>query len=143
VILVDANILLYAEDSLSRHHRSARAWWDARLSGPAPVCLCWTVLNAFIRISTNPRVFEHPLALDQATARVQEWLDQPCTRVIHATERHWTVLRQLLARGQAGANLVPDAHLAALAIEHGCELISTDADFSRFPKLAWRNPLTS
>ena len=141
MILVDANILLYAEDSLQSHHQLAREWWDDQLSGTGVVCLCWTVLSAFIRIGTNPRVFEHPLSLEQALARVQSWLDQPCTRIVRPTERHWTVFRQVLTDGQAVANLVTDAHLAALAIEHGCELASTDSDFARFPKLKWRNPL--
>ena len=141
MILVDANILLYAEDYLQPRHKQARAWWDDQLSGTGVVCLCWTVLSAFIRIGTNPRVFEHPLSLEQALARVQSWLDQPCTRVVRPTERHWTVFKQVLTDGQAVANLVTDAHLAALAIEHGCELASTDADFARFPKLKWRNPI--
>jgi toxin-antitoxin system PIN domain toxin len=141
MILVDANILLYAEDSLQSRHQQARAWWDDQLSGTGVICLCWTVLSAFIRIGTNPRVFEHPLSLEQALARVQSWLDQPCTRVVRPTERHWTVFKQVLTDGQAVANLVTDAHLAALAIEHGCELASTDSDFARFAKLKWRNPL--
>jgi toxin-antitoxin system PIN domain toxin len=141
LILVDANILLYAEDSLQPRHHQARAWWDGQLSGTGVVCLCWTVLSAFIRIGTNPRVFEHPLSLEQALARVQSWLDQPCTRIVRPTERHWTVFKQVLTDGQAVANLVTDAHLATLAIEHGCELASTDSDFARFPKLKWRNPL--
>ena len=141
MILVDANILLYAEDSLHPRNQQAREWWDGQLSQTETVCLCWTVLSAFIRIGTNPRVFEHPLSLEQALARVQSWLDQPCTRVVRPTERHWTVFQQMLTDGQAIANLVTDAHLAALAIEHGCELASTDSDFARFPKLKWRNPL--
>jgi len=141
LILVDANILLYAEDSLQSRHQRARSWWDDQLSGTGAVCLCWTVLSAFIRIGTNPRIFEHPLSLEQALVRVQSWLDQPCTRVVRPTERHWTVFKQLLTDGQAVANLVTDAHLAALAIEHGCELASTDSDFARFPKLKWRNPI--
>ena len=142
MILEDANILLYAQDSVHPRHQQARAWWDEQLSGTGTVCLCWTVLSAFIRIGTNPRVFERPLSLEQALARVQSWLDQPCTRVIRPTERHWTVFQQVRTDGQAVANLVTDAHLAALAIEHGCELTSTDSDFARFPKLKWRNPLT-
>ena len=141
MILVDANVLLYAEDQLSPQHEAAREWWDAQLSGVSPVCLCWTVLGAFIRISTNPRVFEHPLSLDQALSRVQSWLDQPCTRIVHPTDRHWIVFQEMLIQGQAVANLVTDAHLAALASEHGCELISTDTDFSRFPGVKWRTPL--
>ena len=141
MILVDANILLYAQDSLSPHHQQAREWWDGRLSQGGPVCLCWTVLSAFIRIGTNHRVFDHPLSLEQALARVQSWLDQPFTRVVRPTEQHWTIFQQMLTDGQAVANLVTDAHLAALAIEHGCELASTDSDFARFPKLKWVNPL--
>lgn len=141
MILVDANILLYAEDSLSPHHQLARSWWDEQLSGSGPVCLSWVVLAAFIRIGTNPRVFAHPLSLVQALRRVESWLDQPCTRVVQPTERHWVVFQQMLTSGQAVGNLVTDAHLAALSVEHGCELFSTDADFARFPKLKWKNPL--
>ena len=139
--LVDANILLYAEDQESPHHAAAIQWWDEQLSGHSPIYLCWTVLNAFIRIGTNPRVFETPLSLAQAVARVQSWLDQPCVRLANPTERHWVVFRKLMVAGQAAGNLVTDAHLAALAIEHGCTLCSTDSDFSRFPGLRWRNPL--
>ncbi len=141
MIIVDANILLYAEDSKSRQHREARRWWDVRLSGADPVCLCWSVISAFMRISTNRRIFERPLSLEDAIQRVQSWLDQPCTRLIHPTRNHWTVFRRMLIQGKAAANLVSDAHLAALAIEHGCELFSTDVDFSRFPGCKWKNPL--
>lgn len=141
MILVDANILLYAEDSLHPCHRQARSWWDGQLSGEEPVCLCWTVLSAFIRIATNSRVFDRPLSLEQGIYRVQSWLEQPCVRVIRPTEDHWIIFQQMLIRGQAVANLATDAHLAALAIEHGCELASTDSDFARFPGLKWRNPL--
>ena len=142
MILVDANILLYAEDRRSAHHAQARAWWDERLSGAEPVCLCWPVLAAYIRIATNPRVFERPLAIEEAVDRVSSWLEQPCVRVIHATENHWGVFQRLLTEAQARANLVTDAHLAALAIEHGCTLYSTDRDFARFPHLKWRSPIT-
>jgi uncharacterized protein len=141
VILVDANLLLYAEDQQSPFHEPARRWWDAQLSGASPVCLCWTVINSFIRIGTNPRVFEHPLSINQSISRVQSWLDQPCTRLIQPTSKHWIVFQKMLSEGQAAANLVTDAHLAALASEHGCVLMSTDTDFSRFPGIKWRNPL--
>jgi len=141
VILVDANILLYAEDSLHPRHDAARSWWDAHLSGTQPVCFCWTVLSAFIRIGTNPRVFERPLPIDQAVSRVQSWLDQPCARIIRPTDQHWTLFQNMLIKGQASANHVTDAHLATLAIEHGCMLASTDSDFARFPGLKWHNPL--
>ncbi len=82
MILVDANILLYAEDSLSVHHEAARAWWDAQLSGSSPVCLCGPVLTAFIRISTNARLHQRPLTLKEAVDRVQSWIEQPCVRII-------------------------------------------------------------
>ncbi len=143
MILVDANILLYAEDSLSAHHESARTWWDAQLSCAAPVCMCWPVLTAFIRIVTNARLHQRPLTLREAVDRVQSWLDQPCVCVIQPAEQHWEILQRMLHEGNATGNLVSDAHLAALAVEHNCELCSTDADFARFPGLNWRNPVSA
>ena len=140
-MLVDANLLLYAEDATGPMHEAARLWWDEQLSGTDSVYLSWPVLTAFIRIGTNRRVFSNPLTVEEAVERVQSWFDQPCTRIISPTERHWTIFRELLEKGQAAANLVSDAHLATLAIEHGCVLYSTDSDFSRFPGLKWRNPL--
>ncbi len=139
--LVDANLLLYAEDSLSEHHEAARTWWDAQLSGSEPVALCWPVLNAFIRIATNARLHQRPLTLKEATERVQSWFNQSCLRLIQPTEAHWKIFQQTLRSGNAVANLVTDAHLAALAMEHNCVLQSTDADFSRFRGLKWKNPI--
>ena len=141
MILVDANLPLYAENEMCPEHEKARNWWDAQLSGTGPVCLCWPVLTAFIRIATNGRVFERPLTIEEAKQRVDSWLRQPSVRLVQATEQHWAILRELLAAGQATGHLVSDAHLAALAIEHGCRLYSTDADFARFPKVKWVNPL--
>lgn len=143
MILVDTNILLYAEDSLSEHHRSARIWWDAQLSASDPLALCWPVVTAFIRIGTNPRLHKRPLTLKEAVERVQSWLDQPCVRLVQATDQHWQLFQQMLRVGNATANLVTDAHLAALAVEHNCVLYSTDTDFARFRGLKWKNPLTS
>ncbi len=141
MILIDANVLLYAEDALHPHHEKARLWWDKALSGSDPVCLCWPVIAAFIRIGTNRRVFERPLSLLQAIARVQSWLDQPCTRIVRPTQRHWQVFSELLVDARATANLVTDARIAALAIEHGCRIVSTDSDFSRFRGVKWYDPL--
>jgi len=141
MILVDTNILIYAEDRLSLRHAEAREWWDTQLSGESPVCLCWSILSSFIRICTNRQIFKKPLTVKQAITRVQSWLDQPCVRLIDPTESHWQIFQTMLTEGQANANLVGDAHLAALAVEHGCVLYSTDSDFSRFPRLKWRNPL--
>ena len=141
MILVDANILLYAEDGLHPDNERARLWWDGTLSGADPVGLCWTVLAAYVRVGTNARVFETPLSVAEAVSRVDSWLDQPCTRIVRSTGRHWEVLRALLVDVNAAANLVTDAHIAALAIEHGCRVATTDADFPRFPGLKWFNPL--
>ena len=141
MILVDANLLLYAEDKLSEHHEAARTWWDAQLSGSDPVGLCWPVLNAFIRIGTNARLHQRPLTLKEAIERVQSWLDQPCVRLLQPSEKHWPIFQQMLRSGNAVANLVSDAHLAALAVEHNCWLHSTDTDFARFRGLKWKNPV--
>jgi hypothetical protein len=97
MILVDANILLYAEDRQSPSHEAARNWWDAQLSGSSPVGLCWEVICSFIRIGTNPRVFENPLSLPQAVSRVQSWLEQPCVRIIKPTDRHWEAFTEMLS----------------------------------------------
>jgi len=141
MILVDANLLIYAEDSLSEYHPAAQTWWDVQLSGAEPVCLCWPVVKAFIRIGTNPRASRSPLTLNEAVERVQSWLEQPCVKIIQPTEQHWTIFQQMLRSGRATANLVTDAHLAALAVEHNCVLQSTDRDFARFRGLKWKNPI--
>jgi uncharacterized protein len=141
VIFVDANILLYAENSGSPLNRKALQWWTSALSGNEAVCLCWEVINAFIRIGTNSRVFNNPLSTSEALDRVSSWINQPCARIIHPTAKHWEVFTDMLISGQASANLVSDAHLAALAIEHNCTLYSTDKDFKRFPKIKYKNPL--
>jgi toxin-antitoxin system PIN domain toxin len=141
MILVDANLLLYAEDSLSEHHQAARSWWDAQLSGAEPICLCWPVLTAFIRIGTNARSHRRPLTLGEAVERVQSWFDQPCVRIIHPGEQHWAIFQVMLRDGKAIGSLVSDAHLAAMAVEHNCILQSTDADFARFKGLKWNNPI--
>ena len=141
MILADANLLLYANDKLSEHHPSARAWWETQLSGTETVCLCWPVINAFIRIGTNSRLHRRAMTIAEAIERVQSWLDQPCVRIIQPTEQHWTIFQQMLRAGNATANLVSDAHLAALAVEHNCILNSTDSDFARFRGLKWKNPI--
>ena len=139
--LVDANLLLYATDERSPRHDSARAWLEARLSGDEPVAFAWAVLLAFLRLSTNPRVFADPLSPERAFDVITNWLAQPCATVVHPGDRHATLVRQLLGSLGTAGNLVTDAHLAALAIEHGAELNSCDTDFGRFSGLRWRNPI--
>ena len=141
MILVDSNLILYAEDKLSVHHEKARNWWDAQLSGRDSVGLPWSVILSYIRISTNPRVIQKPLSIRAAAETVNRWLNQPCVHIIQPTENHWTILSDLLHSVGYAANLTMDAHLAALAIEYGCELCSADSDFSKFAKLRWKNPL--
>src|SRR4030095_6391416 len=104
MILVDANLLLYSEDSLSEHHNEARAWWDEQLSSNEPVCLCWPVVTAFLRIGTNARVHRRALTLTEGIERVQSWFDQPCVQIIQPTEQHWPIFQRLLRHGNASAN---------------------------------------
>ena len=139
--LPDANVLVYAVDERSPRHDAARAWVERTLSGTETVALAWSVLLAVVRIGTRPAIFEQPLTADQALDLVDGWLAQPCTVVVHPTDRHAAVLRELLGPLGSAGNLVSDAHLAALAIEHGAELCSCDTDFSRFSGLRWTDPL--
>lgn len=139
--LLDVNLLIYAVDERSARHAAARSWLDATLSGTETVALPWTVLLAFVRLTTRAAVFEHPLTAEEALDIVDAMLAQPCTTVVHPTDRHAAVLRELLSVTGTAGNLTTDAHLAALAIEHGAQLCSGDADFSRFPGLRWHDPL--
>jgi len=141
VKLPDVNLLLYAIDEGSPRHGRARAWLEEVLSGTEAVAFAWTVLLGFVRISTNPAAFERPLDADEALDYVDGWLAQPVATVVHPTDRHATALRQLLQPFGTAGNLTSDAHLAALAIEHGAELCSSDTDFSRFEGLRWTDPL--
>jgi toxin-antitoxin system PIN domain toxin len=141
MILVDANLLLYAYDPSSPQHDLAREWVESTLSAPEPVGLAWIALLAFMRISTSSRPLEHPLSVTEATAIVAEWFERPTVTLVNPGEKHWEILRDLLTRGQARGPLITDAHLAALAIEHGATLATTDRDFARFPGLKFFNPL--
>jgi toxin-antitoxin system PIN domain toxin len=143
VKLLDANLLLYATDARSPRHAAARSWLERQLSGDETIALAWVVLLAFVRLSTHPHVFTRPLATARAFDVVVRWLEQPCVVIVHPGDRHAALMRQLLGPSGTAGNLVNDAHLAALAIEHGAELHSCDSDFSRFSGLRWINPLDS
>jgi toxin-antitoxin system PIN domain toxin len=143
VKLADVNLLLYAYDSRSPRHSPARHWLEQALSGAETVGLAWNVLLGFIRLSTRPAVVEHPFSVEEAIGLVESWLAQPCTTMVHPTERHAVLLRELLAPLGTAGNLTSDAHLAALAIEHGATLCSCDVDFSRFAGLRWVDPLAA
>ncbi|MBU6401611.1 MAG: type II toxin-antitoxin system VapC family toxin [Verrucomicrobia bacterium] len=142
MILVDANLLLYAVNVAATQHAAARDWLDARLSGTEPVGFPWPVILAFLRITTHPGMFPRPLTIRTATGKMAAWLGQPVVRVLDPGGEHWRHFAELLQTTQCRGNLVQDAHLAALAIEYGATLCSTDNDFSRFPGLKWLNPLT-
>lgn len=138
--LVDPNVLLYAVNENAPHHRRARAWWEAVLSGDEPVGLAWVVVLGFLRLATNPYVFPRPLRSEVAVARVDAWLASGSVRVVREKDEHWEILRSLLGDTGTAANLTTDAHLAALAISHGAVLVSYDNDFSRFKSLRWESP---
>lgn len=141
MILIDANLLLYGTVKDYPYHQQARRWLEDQLNSGRRVGLPWPTLLAFIRIGTNPKAFDRPLSIRDAWDQVQEWLALPSVWIPLPTDRHAEILGDLLHEAEAVANLVPDAHLAALAIEHGLTLHSTDGDFARFPQLQWRNPL--
>ncbi len=141
MILVDANLLVYAHVASFPQHERARTWLDDRINAAAPVGIPWPSLLAFVRIVSNPRIFDRPAAVSTAWLQVESWLATRSVWVPLPTERHQDVLAPLMASAEGRANLVPDAHLAALAIEHGLVLCSTDGDFARFDGLEWQNPL--
>lgn len=141
MILVDANLLLYAKLSIYPQHDASRRWLDEKLSGDVPVGLPWPSLLAFLRVSTNPRLFQRPLSSEAAWSQVERWLTAPTAWIPCPSDRHLPVLGELIAIDPIHPDRVSDLHLAALAIEHGLVLCSTDRGFSRYPRLRWLNPL--
>jgi hypothetical protein len=139
--LIDLNVLLYALNRDSVHHRRAKQWLEETLSGQESVGLPWVVILGFLRVSTHPRVLTKPLPPGAALDVVDGWLQRPNVTTLGPGDDHWQVLRSLLDEAGTAGNLTTDAHLAALAIEHGCELCSSDSDFARFPDVRWSNPL--
>lgn len=138
--LVDANVLLYAVNRRSAHHSEANRWLDAALGGRETIAFAWIAMLAFVRLVTHPAVFSRPLDLENAVAVLRHWLARPTATVIEPTAQHLEVLAQLLSEVGTAGNLVNDAHLAALALEHGCEVVSYDADFARFAGVRWTTP---
>lgn len=141
MILIDAKLLLYAYHPKAEQHDKSRRWLEAVLSGTDIVGFAWLTLWAFVRISTNPRVFDNPLSASEAADAVSSWLDQPVSTILQPGDRHWDILRAVARDGQAVGPLFMDAVLAAIAMEHGATLCTTDRDFARFPGLKWKNPL--
>ncbi len=140
-MLLDANLLLYSVDTASRFHGPAREWLLAQLNGAHRIGLPWQSLATFLRIATHPRIFAHPIGPDAAWRQVQIWLSAPAAWVPSPGPAHAELLGSLFARHEIAGNLVPDAMLAALALEHGLEVCSADTDFARFTEVRWTNPL--
>lgn len=141
-MIVDANLLLYAVDQTTPTHERVHEWWEQQLNGVTRVGLPWPTLLAFIRISTHPRATRHPLTGAQAWGLVSAWLACDVVWTPQPTRRHADVIGHLIQHHDLTGNLIPDAHLAALAIEHGLPLASADSDFARFPEIRWVNPAT-
>ncbi len=141
MILVDANILLYAHFSSYDQHERSRNWLDEQLGGATRVGLPWESLIAFMQIATNPRLYPRPQSVPDAWTQVRAWLGCPSSWIPRPTEHHGAILSELMALPGMSSRLVMDANLAALAMEHGLTLCSSDSDFARFPKLRWFNPL--
>jgi uncharacterized protein len=143
VKIIDANILLYAYDSSSSLHVPARDWVEQVFSGGEAIGLPWQTVAAFLRVITNPKLRGERFTVEEATAIVDQWLAQPNVRLLSPGERHWSILRPAMVDGQVRGSLITDAQLAALTVEYGGVLQTTDRDFARFPGLRWANPLAA
>lgn len=141
MILVDANLLLYAINNDAPRHQQARQWWEQVLSGTEFVGLPWVAALAFIRISTHPQIFSQPLKVESALLYLDEWLEQPVLQLVSPGNAHWSILCNLLRQTGTAGNLTTDAHIAALALEQGYTVFSADNDFKRYPGLKHVNPL--
>ncbi len=138
--VVDTNVLLYAVNPDAEHHRAAHSWLDRMLSGAAPVGFAWTAVMGFIRVSTLPRLFDRPLTAEEAFDFVERWMTSRTAQVVTPGSGHLTIMRSLLGDHPQAGNLVNDAHLAALAVEHKATVVTFDADFGRFPGVRWERP---
>lgn len=138
--VVDANVLLYAVNADAPHHQASRSWLDRALSGEDTVGFTWLTVTAFMRLVTKAGLFATPLTTEQAVAIVRSWLGAPTARVLEPTAEHLAVLERLLRPLGTGGNLVSDAHLAAIAVEHRAEVVTFDSDFGRFEGVRWRRP---
>ena len=140
MILPDINLLVYALDESSPRHDRARLWWEARLNGTRMICLPWVVILGLIRLLTNPRIYQNPYAPAEILSIIESWLALPHVRIIHPSEGHFQLMRELIEQVGTAGNLTTDVHLAALAIDRGLVLHSHDTDFARFPKLKRNDP---
>lgn len=140
MIIPDINLLVYAYNKLAPHHLRSKQWWERILSEETLVGIPWAVTFGFVRLMTHRQVLIDPVPVDVCCNMVEEWYERPNVQPLDPGPRHLSIFREFLSVTGAGGNLVTDAHLAALAVEHSCELHSNDTDFSRFPGLNWLNP---
>lgn len=139
-MLVDSNILLYAVDETSPFHSASKSWLETALNGSRRVALPWQTLLGFLRIATNPRALEKPLSIDEAWDFIEDWLETPCAWIPQPISGYGAILGRLVRDLRLSGNLIPDAALAALCIQHGLAIVSADSDFARFGELTWINP---
>lgn len=142
MMLIDANLLLYVKIRSFPEHQAARRWFDATINSGERIGIPWESIVAFIRVSTNARIFEQPLPIDAAWEQVSNWLTLPNVWIPVATDEHVKILNALVPFCKGSSGLIHDAHLAALAISHGLTVFSADGDFARFSGVRWKNPLT-
>ena len=140
--IVDTSVLLPAVSPSLPHHTPARSAFEAAINDERPVGLTWVVVNAFLRLTTKPGLFERPLAIDEAWELVDGWLGHPNVRVVQETEEHARLWSELLRGAGTGGDLTTDAWIAAIALAHGASVLTLDSDFARFPGLRWESPLT-
>ena len=140
MILPDVNILIHAVNSNSPKNEAIRNWWDETLAGPTPVLIPWAVIIGFVRITTNPRIFEEPLSVKTASKYIRLWTKQLNVRLISPKHGHWDIVEKNLLEAGTGGNLTTDAHIAALALQWDCIIYTTDTDFARFPGIKWKPP---
>lgn len=141
MIVVDANLLIYAYNTASPHCQKSRQWLEDVFSGIEPVGLPWQSIAAFLRITTNPQLHGRQYSLKEAAGIVEDWMAQTNVRILTPADDHWVQFRRMIVEGQASGPMISDAELAALTVEYGGVLYTADRDFARFPGLRWKNPL--
>lgn len=141
MLLADTNVLVYAFDPAAERHEEYRAWLEAVVNGPEPYAVSDFALNGMFRVVTDRRIYKQPATTSQALVFADLIREQPQAMVVAPGARFWSIFTELCQQVEARAKLVPDAYLAALAIENACEFVTADKDFARFPGLRWRHPL--
>jgi len=142
VRIVDTSVLIPAVTPSLSQHGPARSALEAAINDDRPLGLVWVVVSGFVRLTTKPGLFEHPLAIAEAWGFVEDWLQHPNVRVVQETEEHARLWSELLRATASGGNLTTDAWIAAIALAHGASVLTLDSDFARFPSLRWESPLT-